>query len=900
MKILPHTLSPLSEGKPSNQREKVPFSSFRQETASFLLFSRRGPNYQVEIVREPTGRVRAHLNSGGVISQIPLRGFPSHLPASEVKKASQLLQGSYIVFHREVIEVRPRGCGGVKRRGKSQTMSQSTLFMVEGIGEVPGRYLDRLSLQRKDFVPVLIENPVRVGCGHTFEEKVIRKWVEEGHQECPLKGCDRCKEFDPDPRAWQEDRSLKTEIEEWRIDRTKAARPRALREKQKAIDYEAFEDHLLTEQRLCQRGLLTKVLQEYEEVLGQTDKIEHYARYVKFLENQSSPKRVQGYVYLARLYEHELREIKRGEQEDEDVFEERKKDLRLSSKLSCERAQKLIEEMPEEEKFRYSTSLEETAKYADEVGDREQAIERYVMLIEMAKKRGNKEDMERYYNALLTLEEEPGTYHVEYLGFLTKEENEKAAEIEKKILDFWRAKSKEVDDEVETLEGGKKKRREGAQWIQISAREINLSGCSGEAVRSALEKQDWLSRLTVLTLCGCEDLRDEDLPMKKLSGLKEIDLSGCKGVTGSKIVEVLKRNPRVQKLVLDGNTQLGEEVLGQIFEWGQNLTYLSLKGCTQLSKKQILTAIGERRETSTLRLVFPSGRSMVVDKDEEWEEGISEDVASWRKMGALFLRVNKYEKGTAYYMKVVEKAKADFKGNKEELEAMCEKIQKGEEVFHRLEILGDIFRVLGERKEAMMFFEEALKVRKKACGAEEGKRVLGKLVELTKELKPPKEVLPKEEPVRVPGRGKQEEEEVFSFPESVEIDSLPAIAKVKEMSVIDTAIKALQENKIKSLDLSNQHLGDWEGKELAKALEANQSLEELNLRSNQIGDEGAKALANALEANHFLHKLELAKNPMTQEGESAIKKAIEKNLSLRQGSFPSCTFSVGKSSVNYN
>ena len=123
MKTVSYPLNPLTEGKPYYQEGKEAFSSSKQEATSSSLFLRKGPNCRVKIILKPTGRVQAYLSrEEDSYHRVSLKGIPSFIAANKGDRAAQMLQGSYVVFHRNMIEIKPRGCGGMKRRDKSQTM----------------------------------------------------------------------------------------------------------------------------------------------------------------------------------------------------------------------------------------------------------------------------------------------------------------------------------------------------------------------------------------------------------------------------------------------------------------------------------------------------------------------------------------------------------------------------------------------------------------------------------------------------------------------------------------------------------------------------------------------------------------------------------------------------------
>ena len=124
MKTVPHTLNPLTNGKPYHQEGKD--SSSKQKATSSLLLLREGLNCRAKIILKPTGRVCAYQSRAeGPYQRISLKGIPSFIAANKGDRTAQMLQDSYVVFHRGTIELKPRGCGGMRRRDKSQTMLQN-------------------------------------------------------------------------------------------------------------------------------------------------------------------------------------------------------------------------------------------------------------------------------------------------------------------------------------------------------------------------------------------------------------------------------------------------------------------------------------------------------------------------------------------------------------------------------------------------------------------------------------------------------------------------------------------------------------------------------------------------------------------------------------------------------
>lgn len=61
----------------------------------------------------------------------------------------------------------------------------------------------------------------------------------------------------------------------------------------------------------------------------------------------------------------------------------------------------------------------------------------------------------------------------------------------------------------------------------------------------------------------------------------------------------------------------------------------------------------------------------------------------------------------------------------------------------------------------------------------------------------------------------------------------------------------------------------WQGARcLARALRANNTLNELDLRWNEVGNDGARALRDSLETNRALTSIKLSGNKVCIEGES--------------------------------
>lgn len=62
----------------------------------------------------------------------------------------------------------------------------------------------------------------------------------------------------------------------------------------------------------------------------------------------------------------------------------------------------------------------------------------------------------------------------------------------------------------------------------------------------------------------------------------------------------------------------------------------------------------------------------------------------------------------------------------------------------------------------------------------------------------------------------------------------------------------------------------------------NITLRSLNLSENKIGDSGATAIGNALKTNAGLQKLDLAENPIGDAGAKAIATGLKTNKTIKK------------------
>ena len=99
--------------------------------------------------------------------------------------------------------------------------------------------------------------------------------------------------------------------------------------------------------------------------------------------------------------------------------------------------------------------------------------------------------------------------------------------------------------------------------------------------------------------------------------------------------------------------------------------------------------------------------------------------------------------------------------------------------------------------------------------------------------------------------------------------------------MLDSKLRDLRENTLKTLDLSGDEIGDAGATALADALRVNKSLETLDLDDNHIGDAGATALADALLVNETLETLFLTRNEIRDAGATALADTLLVNETLK-------------------
>ena len=91
----------------------------------------------------------------------------------------------------------------------------------------------------------------------------------------------------------------------------------------------------------------------------------------------------------------------------------------------------------------------------------------------------------------------------------------------------------------------------------------------------------------------------------------------------------------------------------------------------------------------------------------------------------------------------------------------------------------------------------------------------------------------------------------------------------------------LQNERIDSLDLSNNSISYYGASSLADLLKQRGKIKSLNLSNNQIGDNGALILAMAIESNLDLEELNIEDNNLSDKGRKYLVKALLVNEELR-------------------
>ena len=427
--------------------------------------------------------------------------------------------------------------------------------------------ISREAVPRKFQCPLtgeIMEDPVRDSAGHTFEKKAIMGWINCGNEECP-DGFESIALSDLTP-----DLPLKQAIEEWK------------REKREVIPFFLSLDEpqdpdlagalIALTQEFSERGCYKEAVEKYEKALEYTNKIEDYASYAKLLETTGYLfKASRAYGFLARAYE------KRGD-----------------SSMAENAYQSAVKLVPQERSFH-----EELVAYFIREGKIKEAVFCYEQLIRLAKAKKYSIVLEEYYKKLIELEPDQKKHSQRYLDFLkAKKRNEEVMELEKKMRDM-------DERRIEKLRGTLARE----QRIQKCIREIDFRGESLEAINIGLHHIGSCSGLKSICFKGCRELTDEGLlPLMEVHTLEKVDLSGCVEVSASMIRKLLKANPKMKKLKLEGS-KVDVCLFEDILWYGLHLRFISLKDCENVSDEQVKNVAMD----FSLTCVLPSGTRAQIE-----------------------------------------------------------------------------------------------------------------------------------------------------------------------------------------------------------------------------------------------------------------------------------------------
>ena len=101
------------------------------------------------------------------------------------------------------------------------------------------------------------------------------------------------------------------------------------------------------------------------------------------------------------------------------------------------------------------------------------------------------------------------------------------------------------------------------------------------------------------------------------------------------------------------------------------------------------------------------------------------------------------------------------------------------------------------------------------------------------------------------------------------------------MANLDQIINKINDGTMKSLNLSNNNIGNEGVISLAKALKENSSITTLDLSYNKIGPEAATALAEAFKVNSTITMVNLRWNNMGDTGATALAEALKENSTIQ-------------------
>jgi hypothetical protein len=116
-------------------------------------------------------------------------------------------------------------------------------------------------------------------------------------------------------------------------------------------------------------------------------------------------------------------------------------------------------------------------------------------------------------------------------------------------------------------------------------------------------------------------------------------------------------------------------------------------------------------------------------------------------------------------------------------------------------------------------------------------------------------------------------EHVFAGGKKVRDEDVSALAQMMKDGAFD---------RMKTLCLSVNQVGDSAARALGQILKSNTSLQSLNLHDNVIGDAGACALGEGLKQNYRLQVLDVGRNTIGDDGAIGLGRALRCQTSLKE------------------
>ena len=577
-----------------------------------LLLEQKGLNGKITIIRTEDGRVQGFLKKEkGRCHPMAVKGLPCYVAKENVAKVVGMLRGSYLNFGVDFVEVKPRGCGGVK------DLTQSC-FSWE---DVDPSFLCPITHE-------VMKDPVLTNCGHTFERIALLENKQCGRETCPVCG--------EKLEHYHDNTKLKSEIANWRQKQTTpSVTPRIFPLDPKSgeveVNYETACKWIKSSSFYAQNEKYAKAIEQYEKGLKYTDKIEDYEGYVALLEKAGSPKLIKAYAYLALSYRHEMTKLPASEQE----LQKKKEEYRQKAENAYQNAIALEPKniIFREELIRHlSDDIEGTAKLTKAHED----------LIRVAPRDTSQaiDLIITHYRALIALNPAPEKYYQAYLTFLIEvKRTEEAIILQEEIQKLYAVQQEEEQRAIDREEKeqkarllaitpwSKKSTQSTQQWTDYNevlpkqAISLDLRERNYQEVSQILKRLEQFTKLKSLNLSGCKELTNADVEgIAKVKTLRSLNLSGCSHITMFMVAKLLENHGKIEKLRLRNNPQLTVEGIDRLFQYGKNLRYVDFGRSHELSDGEVYKLVSERAlnevRKTPLTLVLPCEKKVTFQPDE--------------------------------------------------------------------------------------------------------------------------------------------------------------------------------------------------------------------------------------------------------------------------------------------